>query len=245
MIQKVYIRPAHGEEIFVDVSYPEIKKGLYKISNYGRIYNIKRNKFLNGRIDEDGYIRLNLRRNGGGNIYIGLHKLVAWEFCKGYDESNNRIIPNHLDGDPQNNFYENLQWSTYAENTQHAFDIGSKEGVKGDKSNWAKYTDEDCDYACKLKSQGLSNKEISEITGINYHYIHEIFSGKKRPHISKKYNLPKPREITFKGFSDDIKDDIVDYLKNGYKPKEICKLMNLEYNNTHKVAITNLRKKLK
>jgi hypothetical protein len=55
----------------------------------------------------------------GRTVY--LHRLLALAFIK-----NVRHKPciNHIDGDGSNNSVSNLEWVTYSENIQHAYDLG-------------------------------------------------------------------------------------------------------------------------
>jgi hypothetical protein len=236
------------KEVFKVITHPRIQQDMYLISNFGRVYSMHRRKFLKPRIDKDGYYRIGLRANSEKykKTIIGIHRLVAWEFCDGYDEEIGKIIPNHLNSDPSDNHFNNLEWCTKSENAAYSYSNYGYHKVRcGEKSNFSIYTEYDIRKVCELAEKGFSRKDISKITGVNKHYIGDIFRGKKWKHITKDYNLPKSKRIiSFKGFSDSDKKKILKLLKKGYKPKEICNKLNIEYNKTHKIAITNLRKKL-
>lgn len=77
----------------------------YIISNYGRVYNIDKAKYL--KIDPvTWYPRVRLGGIHGEVFYV--HRLVGRAFVDGYFEG---AVINHKDGNAQNNYFENLEWS--------------------------------------------------------------------------------------------------------------------------------------
>lgn len=61
-----------------------------------------------------GYLQVNF----SGKARHSVHRLVAMEFCQGYEDG--RVV-NHKNGDRSDNRSENLEWTTPAENNSHAF----------------------------------------------------------------------------------------------------------------------------
>ena len=51
-----------------------------------------------------------------------VHRLVAEAFIYN-DDVENKTTVNHKDGDRSNNKVDNLEWSSYSENLQHAYNI--------------------------------------------------------------------------------------------------------------------------
>lgn len=84
-------------------------EGLYQVSNLGRVWNIKRQNYIHGGWDKDGYIRVNLVAKNGKNKTERVHRLVALAFI---DNPNNYPVVNHKDENKQNNSVENLEWCT-------------------------------------------------------------------------------------------------------------------------------------
>lgn len=112
-------------------------EGYYEVSNLGCVRSLDRYitnsigatrlltgmrmkpSFSKGRSGKyDGYLVVNLRKNGKSNI-IPVHRLVANAFIP-----NPNLYPtvNHIDGDKHNNKVENLEWATYSQNNIHALE---------------------------------------------------------------------------------------------------------------------------
>ena len=85
-------------------------EGLYRVSEWGDIMSLKwgKKKLLKTRYDKDGYLQVNLSRDGIYRTHK-VHRLVATAFCKGAGEFEQ---VNHCDEDKTNNHYDNLEWCT-------------------------------------------------------------------------------------------------------------------------------------
>lgn len=113
-------------EIFKDIKGYE---GRYQVSNYGRIKRLKRTykqsrgyrtveeRILKCCIKPDNYLRVSFRCKNKIN-YLSIHRLVGETFLK---NNENKPTINHIDGNKQNNRIDNLEWNTYKENNNHAF----------------------------------------------------------------------------------------------------------------------------
>lgn len=108
-------------------------EGLYEISNYGAVKSLSKvwisgnnrkcsheGKLLNQFCDAVGYRFVGLYKDKKIK-YLKVHRLVASAFCENIE---NKPQVNHKDGDKSNNYYENLEWCTAKENTQHAIKTG-------------------------------------------------------------------------------------------------------------------------
>ena len=93
----------------------------YFISSYGRVYSIKRNKFLKLTLHKRGYLQVGIYI--GGKLKMPLvHRLVAQAFIHQPSKEQNTV--NHIDGNKTNNHTSNLEWVTQQENVDHAFKRG-------------------------------------------------------------------------------------------------------------------------
>ena len=56
-----------------------------------------------------------------------VHRLVGFYFCDGYFEG---AVINHIDANPENNHYENLEWVTHKENIRKSYITSGKDQVR-------------------------------------------------------------------------------------------------------------------
>lgn len=106
---------------------------------------------------------------GGRQYAVTAHKLV-WTVLRGPIPEG--MVINHIDGNKANNALSNLEVTTYAANTQHAWDTGlvTAEGLG------TKYK-----RALALAQDGLSATEIVERTGFSFVTAHRAYRAAKKP----------------------------------------------------------------
>lgn len=95
-------------------------RGKYIITNTGKVFNNWTGQQLKSRLNH-GYPHVGLRVYDGEKSIQKLfkvHRLVAYYFI---ENPNNLPIVNHIDGNKENNNVNNLEWSSYSENTNHAY----------------------------------------------------------------------------------------------------------------------------
>lgn len=114
------------EEIWKDIKGYE---GLYKISNYGRVESLPKNRYgskksiiLKPFLDKDGYLNIGLCKNNVVTKHK-VHRLVAQVFI---NNCHNKPQVNHKNGIKDDNRVTNLEWVTNGENQKHAWKYGLK-----------------------------------------------------------------------------------------------------------------------
>lgn len=95
-----------SEEKEIWVSIKDFKN--YKISNYGRIESLKKNRILEGRFAKGSYSTRLINNDGDSKDRV-ISKLVAEHFI-GNPKKYQYVI--NIDGNKENNKYNNLRWSS-------------------------------------------------------------------------------------------------------------------------------------
>lgn len=139
------------KDVVVDKEERDKYKGLYKVSNLGRVKSIDRidkmgrlrkGKMLKEGIGKNGYCQVGLCKDGKVTNYK-VHRLVLLAFDeKNYFEG---AEVNHKDEDPRNNRLDNIEWCTAKYNCnygQHRNNISkSNQGRKLSKEHCKKISE--------------------------------------------------------------------------------------------------------
>lgn len=112
-----------NEELWKDIEMYGIKFN-YQISSFGEVRN-KDNNYILSQSLRSGYksVCLTYYDNKKLEKQIKIHRLVGIAFIPNNDPINNKIL-NHIDGNKNNNYYKNLEWTTIKGNNQHAINTG-------------------------------------------------------------------------------------------------------------------------
>lgn len=125
------------KEIWKDIKGFE---GLYQVSDHGRVRSMDRFiEYSNGIIAKHKGKLLKFdksKENKRGQFYLRVtlskedkqkrlqvHRLVAKHFI---DKVKGKNIINHIDGNPENNHFSNLEWCSYSQNEKHSYDVLGK-----------------------------------------------------------------------------------------------------------------------
>ena len=125
-------------------------EGLYSVTDDGDVYGDERTitdskghtyripeRRLKPNVNPRGYLIVHLSKNNRRHAKY-IHRLVAEAFIPNPD---NLPTVNHKDGNKSRCHAGNLEWASYADNNQHAYDNGLH--GKGEKQYKAKLTEAD------------------------------------------------------------------------------------------------------
>lgn len=144
----------------------------YDVSCYGRVkHNFKNHyRLLGGSKHKDGYIFVTLHGK-----QIPLHRIVAQLF-HGQDYKDGLVV-NHIDGNKQNNFADNLEWVTQSDNIKHSYENNLQ--PKSVSTYKGKFTQEDRSYIRQLWEDGMmSKREIAKKYNVSHTCINDIINDK-------------------------------------------------------------------
>ena len=111
-------------------------EGEYGVTEEGRVYSFKNNRFLNPSPDDRGYLSVILSKEGIRKR-IRVHRLIALTFIH---NPNNYPCVDHKDRVITNNNVNNLRWVTYKQNIANKASITNSssqyKGVHIHKGKW-------------------------------------------------------------------------------------------------------------
>ena len=90
-------------------------EGLYAVTSCGKVWSYRNKRFLNAYVDNKGYLRVDLYKNGSKKTYR-VHRLVAETYIP-----NPLGLPDvgHDDEQKFHNYINNLYWTEPKENNNH------------------------------------------------------------------------------------------------------------------------------
>lgn len=146
-------------------------EGYYEVSNLGRVRGVERfvkvrgggvrkvrSAILKSSLNTKGYLQLMLCKDGVQTAK-SVHRLVAGAFIP---EIDGKGQVNHIDGDKTNNIFHNLEWVDNSENALHAFKLGLRKPRGHSRID----VSERKRFVLSKRSEGYTNKEISEMIGV-------------------------------------------------------------------------------
>lgn len=147
---------------------------LFEVNEYGIIRRTDNGKTPKPWVDKDGYYRVYATK-GGVKHYVAVHRAVAEAWI---DHTKLHMIVNHLDSNPANNHYSNLEWTDYTGNQNHAFKFGRKKPTTGETHGMAILDELKVIEIRKARESGAMIKDIAHQYGVSKACISLICSHK-------------------------------------------------------------------
>jgi hypothetical protein len=163
----------------------------YFANEAGEIFSSRRGALrkLKDFVGSHGYKYVNIGRDDGKIVHVGVHRLVLLAFC-GPAPSGQEA--RHLDGIRTNNCGDNLCWGTRQENAQDRFRHGTVKpkkvkpwlGSKGQHNGRAKLTPEDVRSIRRYHESGLLERNgLAALFNVTSTCIDKIVKRERWSHI--------------------------------------------------------------
>ena len=196
----------------------------YEISNFGRIRHRKtsnvRKSYCRKLVGATGktfwsvcIVTVNI---GKKQLMLKVHREVAIAFIPNPE---NKPTVNHIDGNRRNNKVDNLEWATYSENMQHAYNNSLNDSTQ------RSLLKSDLETIYSLLEKGYLAQDIAKLFDIPKSTITDIINGK----TYKKFGIDFSKfskSYYVKKAIDDI-DTIKQLLVSGLSKTKIAKQYNI------------------
>ena len=141
-------------------------EGLYQVSNLGRMWSVKGQRYFTGSVNNRGYYATTLTAKNGKRKTEMIHRLVALAFL---DNPNNYPQINHKDENKLNNCVDNLEWC----DAKYNINYGTRNArVAKTQSKKIRCVETGIIYD--------SIKEAEEQLGLSHGQITKVCQGKKK-----------------------------------------------------------------
>lgn len=167
--------------------WAEIKgwEGKYYISDHGRFKSLKgyrdtkSSEYITLGSCQPNFYPTVMLRDHGRKLTVRIHRLVAEYFL--VKRAGDQCV-NHKDGNKKNNHYSNLEWVTYKQNVNHAFNSGLI-NILGEKQHMAKLTKEKVIEMRQLFNDGVTQTAIGLKFGVDRRQVANVVYRKHWKHV--------------------------------------------------------------
>ena len=153
-------------------------EGLYTISNQGVIRSLYTGKILKQYLNKYGYYQVRLYKDKKVRNHT-VHRLVAETFIP---NPRKEKTVNHIDGNKTNNKVENLEWCSFSENFNKAYNDGLV--PKGAYNGNAIFNDEQIRFIRDAYKSGYSGRRLARVFNTTHDVIDDIISRKSYSNVS-------------------------------------------------------------
>lgn len=167
-------------------------KGYFVSEDGMTVQRLSTGKVLDQLENEFGYLTCSPEDPWTGRSKkTRVHRLVAQVYV---DNPENLPEVNHKNGNKQNNHRDNLEWVTSADNKQHALRMGLYDNILGENNCSAILTDHQVHEICEKMQEGMRNKDLCKIYGVDKDTISSIRIGRNWKHITQHYSISVQRK---------------------------------------------------
>lgn len=195
----------------------EIKnyEGFYTISNRGVIHSLHTGKIIKQHLNRYGYYQVRLYKNKKPKNFT-VHRLVAETFIPNI---HNVETVNHIDGNKTNNKVENLEWCSFSENFNKAYNAGLV--PKGKYNGNAIFNDEQIRFIREAYKSGYSARRLARVFNTAHDVIADIISRKSYSNVS---DTKKNEQYSY------LVIEIIKNLLKRFSYKEVSEITGLDKN---------------
>jgi len=204
----------------------------YLITQDGRVVNSITGKECKQRENDFGYMLVSVEKSSKR-----VHRLVAETYLE--NPQNKREV-NHKDCDKKNNHVDNLEWVSSKENKAHAWEHNLYSDIAEDHYA-AIWSNDEIHQICKMLEDGVSNKVISEITGMHKDQVAHIKRGDLWASISSQYNIIRKSK---ERWSDDLIETVCRMLSEGVHYAEIARTLSLPDRSVNRIQNRKLHTRI-
>jgi hypothetical protein len=151
----------------------------FEVSNNGQIRNAITQKIYKLHLNKTGYWHVCVSLGGRNKKKVfKVHKAVAETFIPNPEYKSD---VNHKDGNKQNNAVSNLEWTTHAENIDHAEKMGLSVHISGTDNISAKLSKEDVEFIRKHyipRDKAYGARALGRKFNIGHNHILEVINYK-------------------------------------------------------------------
>lgn len=149
------------EEIWETVEDEMVHKGVYEISNFGRVRRVKDGSIVSIQDNGAGYKKCAFNSVRGKTLQRYIHRLVAKAFLP-----NTENLPQvgHKDHNKENNCVDNLYWTTQSQNTRDGIKAGRINNQK--RPNAQRFSPNDISFIAEKHVRGYGVAEIAKLLGV-------------------------------------------------------------------------------
>lgn len=152
-------------------------EGLYDISDDGRVWSYRRNKWLKNALVSTGYPGVDLCKGGIRKQHL-IHRLLAATFM---ENPKGLAQINHKNGIKTDNRLDNLEWCSIQENLKHALETGLRKSLFGESHGRAKLKTAD---VLTIRALAAPNKDIAKMFSVSETTVRLIRKKDRWAHIN-------------------------------------------------------------